>query len=173
MFKSFCPAHCNISENEIPSPQFMQLIALSATIGNIELLSQWFHASLYRTSFRPVPLVEYIQAGNSIYDKMGRKIRDQVNNYSKTDPDNILALSFDAIRKNQQVLIFCPSRLSCQLTCQMLSETICKDISMTTQGDSLTARKVFIEKLLSTNPEIDPILQGSLLQGVAYHHAGE
>eukprot|EP01042_Synura_sphagnicola_P025720 gene25720-33072_t len=43
---------------------------------------------------------------------------------------------------------------------------------MTTRGDSLTARKVFIEKLLSTNPEIDPILQGSLLQGVAYHHAG-
>ena len=44
----------------------IKLIALSATIGNIDLLSAWFDASLYCTTYRPVPLHEYIKCGSEV-----------------------------------------------------------------------------------------------------------
>lgn len=44
----------------------IQLIALSATVGNAPVLAAWMHAKLYRTRFRPVPLTEMIKAGSEL-----------------------------------------------------------------------------------------------------------
>jgi DNA polymerase theta len=52
-------------------PVRIQTIALSATIGNIRVVASWFGASLYVTQFRPVPLHEYIKAGNDILSPSG------------------------------------------------------------------------------------------------------
>jgi DNA polymerase theta len=55
-----------------PNKFNIQIIALSATIGNAESLAKWIHADFYSTNFRPTPLNEYIKAGNDIFHSDGK-----------------------------------------------------------------------------------------------------
>ena len=53
-----------------------QIIALSATIGNVRFLADWLQARLYITDFRPVPLTESIVFGTTVLDKGGNFVRE-------------------------------------------------------------------------------------------------
>ena len=39
----------------------IQVIAMSATIQNIDVLAAWLDADLYMSDYRPVPLREYVK----------------------------------------------------------------------------------------------------------------
>ena len=69
----------------------VQIIGMSATIPNIDDLSNWLNAILYVSSFRPVPLTEYLKIDNEIFDKNG-KLLYELKKPNKKDPDNILQL---------------------------------------------------------------------------------
>jgi DNA polymerase theta len=51
-------------------------------------------AALYQTSFRPVPLEEFIKVGNQIFDKDMNIVRvlPKVADLGGKDPDHIVAL---------------------------------------------------------------------------------
>jgi replicative superfamily II helicase len=57
---------------ETTSSHRVQIVALSATIGNINQLTRWLNARLFETTFRTVPLTCYIKAGQEILDIEGR-----------------------------------------------------------------------------------------------------
>eukprot|EP01034_Spumella_vulgaris_P022317 gene22317-28435_t len=54
------------NNNHSPLPKHIQIIAMSATMGNVTQLATWLGAKLYITTFRPVPLTERIKAEGSI-----------------------------------------------------------------------------------------------------------
>lgn len=54
----------------------IQIIGMSATLPNLELLAGWLHAALYTTDFRPVPHRECVKMGTSVYDSAFNKLRD-------------------------------------------------------------------------------------------------
>ena len=54
----------------------IQVIGMSATLPNLDLLASWLSADLYHTDFRPVPLTEHIKVGTAIYDQAMTKVRD-------------------------------------------------------------------------------------------------
>lgn len=45
----------------------VQIIGMSATLQNIDLLSRWLHSHVYSTSYRPVPIDEYLVHEGKIY----------------------------------------------------------------------------------------------------------
>eukprot|EP01041_Mallomonas_annulata_P000427 gene427-765_t len=117
----------------------IQLIGLSATMGNIHDLASWFDAELYRTAYRPVPLTEYIKAGNllllpdnTVVKELNSNNTVNVNNNKSnksisnlnTDPDHIVTLTAEGLFKKQQMLIFCSSRILCEVTCKLLYEQL-------------------------------------------------
>lgn len=46
----------------------VQIIGMSATLPNLDLLARWLNAELYSTNYRPVPLMEWVKIGTNVYD---------------------------------------------------------------------------------------------------------
>lgn len=139
----------------------IQLVAMSATVGNITELARWFNARLYISDYRPVPLVECVAAETAVYTSAGALIRTlhqssplpsvlpntnklthntHPSTASKVVPTQLTASSSssstslgmseldravwtlcqEGLISGQQVLIFCPTKMACQQTCQLL-----------------------------------------------------
>lgn len=168
-----------IEQSTSTLPFRIQLIALSATIKNIEDLASWFRASLYVTTHRPVPLREMICAGLDVYDLMGTHLRKL--NLPKLNLDiesnAMIFFAAEGLQHGQQVIIFCPSRNLCESTVRL----ICKHSELISpiQGiDLVEARKKAVERYKQTYlPGCHPtpgqeLIEQGILHGVAYHHAG-
>jgi hypothetical protein len=110
----------------------IQLVGLSATMGNVKQLADWLGAELFCTSFRPVPLVEHVVAGNSVIElgDNGKVIRAETappsipGSSAVSDPDRMMSLTARALQRGQQVLIFCSTKVSCSHTCKAISESL-------------------------------------------------
>jgi hypothetical protein len=116
----------------------IQMVALSATMGNVEHLAQWVGGALFRTDFRPVPLVEHVKAGGELLDAQGRLLatlpslnggagggggKSGVSGVNP-DPDHTILLCQQSMQRGQQVLVFCPSKYSCLQTCSSLTDFV-------------------------------------------------
>ena len=102
----------------------VQIVGMSATLPNLNLLAKWLKAALYHTDFRPVPLTECIKLGTGIFDNNLVKIRDvQVSQTFKGDTDHVVPLCLETLQNGHSILIFCPTKA----WCEKLSETIARE----------------------------------------------
>lgn len=101
----------------------IQIVTMSATLANVELLQKWLNAELYVTDFRPVALQEMIKIGYKIYDNNFKVIRSitepsiDVKEPFPTlqnDPDHIAQLCIETLVEGCSVVIFCPSKDWCE-----------------------------------------------------------
>ena len=191
-----------IKSRNTPEYYKIQLIGMSATVGNVKFLANWFGGSLYITSFRPVPLVEYVTADNTIYDIQGTELsrlkliyttnKDVSDKNKEPSLDSssvqLVSLVYEGLySKGQQCLVFCPTKFSCQTTSNMLSSELriiidkAEDISnksitfcscKVNQNKLVDARNHYIEKIKESNELVDTHLLKSIANGIAYHHSG-
>lgn len=111
----------------------IQVITMSATLANVELLKHWLDAELYITHFRPVALKEMIKIGNKIYDNQMNFIRDVTFPLpGETEPlpslpkdvDHVARLCIETLLEGCSVIIFCPSKDWCENLAIQLAKTI-------------------------------------------------
>uniref|UniRef100_A0A4W3GYT0 DNA polymerase theta n=1 Tax=Callorhinchus milii TaxID=7868 RepID=A0A4W3GYT0_CALMI len=162
----------------------VQIIGMSATLPNLGILATWLNAELYRTNFRPVPLMEWVKIGNSIYDSTMTVVREfQPALQVKGDGDHIVSLCYETLQGGHSVLLFCPSKN----WCEKLSETIAREfyylqqrsapgfvkasslLPFMQEGGGVTE---ILDQLKRSPAGLDAVLGRTIPLGVAFHHAG-
>ncbi|WAR06887.1 DPOLQ-like protein [Mya arenaria] len=147
----------------------VQLVGMSATLPNLDLLAGWLRADLYRTDFRPVPLTECVKIGTNLYDSSMKLLRQVDVKYAvKGDDDHIVPLCIETVREGHSILIFCPTKV----WCEKLAETVAREIYMLLRDPTRASLRDTLEQLRRTPVGLDQVLGKSVQYGVAYHHAG-
>ncbi|XP_067849109.1 DNA polymerase theta [Heptranchias perlo] len=165
----------------------IQIVGMSATLPNLGNVATWLNAELYCTDFRPVPLMEWVKIGNTIYDSTMTVVREfQPGLQIKGDEDNIVSLCYETVQDGHSVLLFCPSKN----WCEKLSETIAREFyhlhhraAVSTEGFVKASKLLpfilhrdelqeIVDQLKRSPAGLDAVLGRTVPQGVAFHHAG-
>lgn len=158
----------------------IQIIGMSATLPNLNVLASWLDAELYTTDFRPVPLYEQVHVDFTVYDSDFKLIRRlEPHSDLGTDTDNILQLCLETISNSCSIIIFCPTKNWCENLAQQIAAAFWKlGNSKSTLGESLrvqlnsVAIMELAEQLKHCPVGLDAVLQQTVSCGVAFHHAG-
>jgi helicase len=137
----------------------MQVIGLSATIGNPQLLAGWLGAELVTSTWRPVDLRQGVFWNNRIHFHEGDR---QVRQVSKTFED--LNLCLDTIAEGGQCLVFVSSRRNAEAFAKRAAGAIKSDEpELKACSDRLSA---------TADTEMAKSLALCVAKGSAFHHAG-
>ena len=189
-FTMVCPFTFDFTANEETSPG-IQIVGMSATLPNLDMLAKWLSADLYFTDHRPVPLTEMVKVGSTLYDANMEKIREISAGTVKGDEDHVIPLCKETIVDGHSVLVFCPTKN----WCEKLAETIARHFAEigklalqegnnnSVQGGGFVkasalvtfdyaALREVIEQLKRTQVGLDSMLSRMVPHGVAFHHAG-
>ncbi|XP_063150682.1 DNA polymerase theta [Candoia aspera] len=159
----------------------IQIIGMSATLPNLDLLASWLNAELYHTDFRPVPLVEHVKIGSKIYDSSNAVVREiQPELHIKGDEDHVVTLCYETVQNGHSVLVFCPTKNWCEKLADIVAREFCsiqqKSLQKMSTLSPVTLCMEGIEKLLiqlKRSPSgLDSVLHRTVKWGVAFHHAG-
>ena len=137
----------------------MQVIGLSATIGNPKLLAGWLDAELVTSNWRPVDLRKGVFYNNRIIFNDGERAVKQI---SKNFDD--LNLCLDTIAEGGQCLVFVSSRRNAEAFAKRAAGAIKSD------DPALAAYAEQLSK--SAETEMVKTLAACVAKGAAFHHAG-
>ncbi|XP_063824011.1 DNA polymerase theta [Ostrinia nubilalis] len=157
----------------------IQIVGMSATLPNLEVLANWLDAELFITQFRPIPLDEYCLVGNKYYNKSGELVSSQALTLASTDSDYVLKICLDTISEGCSVLIFCMTKNRCENLAQSIASSFYKlgssgnemGLILRNQLKSENILEV-LEQLKNCPVSLDHVLKSTISFGVAYHHAG-
>jgi helicase len=143
----------------------IQVLALSATINNVEEIASWLKAGFVTTEWRPIPLKEGILLHDEIQFKDGdaKKIEKEVKNPT-------LNLALNTVKSGGQALIFASTRKNAvtlaKKTAPKIGEALSKPMKRTLDREA--------ERILTTGEKtrISELLAELVKCGVAFHHAG-
>lgn len=173
--------------------QDIQIVGMSATLSNTELLAEWIDAQYFISTYRPVPIDDYLVYENSIYPAAtARQLFQTASKLTSKFPDSItphrtievstfrqlsnpmtnamVALAVDTAVTGYGALIFCGSRQGCQTNAVIISEAMPMEI--TADDDDLSRRLDLLAELRSLPCGLDPVLEKTVVRGVGFHHAG-
>ena len=166
---------------------YIQIIGLSATIGNPKVLAGWMNANLITSSWRPVDLRQGVYFNGAIQFG-GREGTSSIQNRvvpQKTKHDD-LNLCFDTIEEGGQCLLFVSSRRNAEgfakraakaLACKTPeSVALAKQLLKSRQTGDERENTGNIPQRRKKDPDAlafkDNVLAACVAEGVAFHHAG-
>lgn len=137
----------------------MQVIGLSATIGNPQLLAGWLNAELVTSTWRPVDLRQGVFLNDRIRFREGdRKVKQVSRNYED------LNLCLDTISEGGQCLVFVSSRRNAEAFAKRAAGAIkSEDPELRAYADQLGTH---------AETEMAKSLALCVGKGSAFHHAG-
>jgi helicase len=142
----------------------MQIIALSATIGNANEIAKWLNANLVVSSWRPTELKEGVFFGNAI--TFANRTQRAIKEFHK---DSTISLAADTIIEGGQCLVFESSRKNSEGMAARVGTSISKLIS----SELKQKLKVLAAEIHETSEvESTKKLAMCIENGSAFHHAG-
>lgn len=143
----------------------IQVLALSATINNVDEIAQWLKAGYVTTEWRPVLLKEGVLLHEEIQYKDGdaRKIEKKAN-------DSILNLVLTTVKTGGQALVFASTRKNAAL----LARRIATEINSVLSKPTKRSLEHDANRLLAAGERtrLSESLAEMVRCGTAFHHAG-
>jgi len=143
----------------------VQILALSATIRNVDEIAEWLDAQYVDMNWRPTPLREGVALNNKIVFNDGKIIN--LKNLSKKAVVNI---AVNSIIGGGQTLIFVESRRRAQSVARDVATTL---PAYLTKREQTELAKISSEIILhGEKTKITDDLSNAVTNGAAFHHAG-
>ena len=143
----------------------VQILALSATINNVDEIAAWLKAEYVTTEWRPVPLKEGVLLQDEIQYKDGdsRKIE-------KKTRDSAVNLLLSTIKSGGQALVFASTRKNAA----MLAKKFAGEVEEVLSRPSKRSLEHEAERILAAGERtrISESLAELVKCGTAFHHAG-
>lgn len=141
----------------------LQIIALSATIGNAAELARWLGAELVVSEWRPTELKEGVFFGRAIHFKGDKHV------IGSAGPDEVISLVSDTIAEGGQCLVFANTRKSSESIAMRIGKALAKKLSPE-EKEKLAA----LQRAVMGHAETDTCekLAECVKNGAAFHHAG-
>ncbi len=142
-----------------------QIIALSATIQNSDVIADWLYAEHHESDWRPVELKKAIFEKNSCslkYEDMEEKVLESRGNAVKT-------LCLPTIEEGDQCLVFVNSRKSTEAVGRRLSSKV--GITLT-EEEKEELESIADEIEGESNTSVGKNLAKMIRKGTAFHNAG-
>jgi ATP-dependent DNA helicase len=144
----------------------IQILALSATISNVDEIAAWLKAECVTTEWRPVTLKEGVLLNNEIQYKDGDARRIE-----KTTNDSALNLALSTIRGGGQVLLFASTRKSSVALARKFAgevvDVLSKPVKRSLEHEA--ERRILAA---GERTRISESLAELVKCGTAFHHAG-
>jgi len=142
-----------------------QIVALSATITNVDELSEWLECKTVENNWRPVPLYEGVYDGGSVIMNDGRQFEVEASIRGKP-----VDLGIESVKGGGQSLLFAETRTRSSSLAAKASDAI---LNLLKQSELEELGKIS-KKILEHNEhtELVKTLAELVKKGVAFHHAG-
>ncbi len=143
----------------------IQVLALSATIGNVDEIAGWLNAKFIVTDWRPVSLKEGVVLHDEIQYRDGDARKIEKKNSNPT-----VNLVLNTLKGGGQALVFASTRKNAVAAAKTIAvqtaEVLSKPLKRTLEHEA--------EKILATGErtQISETLAGLVRCGAAFHHAG-
>ncbi|KAI2640534.1 P-loop containing nucleoside triphosphate hydrolase protein [Hypomontagnella submonticulosa] len=168
----------------------VQIIGMSATLQNMDLLSHWLGAHIYSTFYRPIPIEEYLVHEGKIYPASSSsgllKAASQLASNSRPVPvrivqpsphkefkdtvlNSVVALATETARSGYGALVFCNSH-GCEFDARLISRALRNNEHL--DPAIIEKRLDLLADLRSLSTGLDTCLAETIMFGVAFHHAG-
>ncbi|RZN15931.1 MAG: ATP-dependent DNA helicase [Methanosarcinales archaeon] len=150
--------------SKLQSNKQIQIIALSATIGNAEEIADWLKARVVTSTWRPVKLNE----GTFFKDVI--KYKDGTNKSIKqVDKDDTVNLVTDTLNGGGQCLVFESSRRNAEGSAKRIAKAIKHNLD---ENLLLELKQTAVSLLAASETDAAIALAACIENGVAFHHAG-
>ncbi|MBI4158832.1 DEAD/DEAH box helicase [Candidatus Woesearchaeota archaeon] len=141
--------------------QNLQVLGLSATIGNPEELASWLNAGIILDYWRPVELYKGIYSEGEI-DFFNKKENIKLEEISE---DPVINLALTTIKEGKQALLFVNTRRSAEAVAEKLSHR------SKSEEDAIQLSEKIEKALINPTEQCKKIAE-IVKKGIAFHHAG-
>ncbi|XP_064096289.1 helicase POLQ-like [Macrobrachium nipponense] len=159
----------------------VQLVAMSATIGNLQEMASFLDAKLYTGNFRPVALTEFVKIGDQIWElNTSAKTEDELlykqrlccfpytREQKQLDTDMIGGLVGEVV-PDHSCIVFCPTRRNCETLAELICQILPRTITKIKRTEKVSLYRAVVEE---GGGKVCPTLRKTIPFGVAYHHSG-
>ncbi|KIX96979.1 uncharacterized protein Z520_07093 [Fonsecaea multimorphosa CBS 102226] len=177
------------------SEKKVQIVGMSGTLPNPQLLAQWLNAKFYIAKYRPIPIEEHLVYDNAIYPTANAKeffrtasqlaagdalptqrpqpqrtiARSKYQELQGATPNAVVALAVETALAGHGALIFCGSRMGAEKTALLISEALPTDHL---DRDELERRQDLLASLCALPCGFEPSFSKIIPFGIGFHHAG-
>ncbi|KAF4968140.1 hypothetical protein FSARC_4415 [Fusarium sarcochroum] len=177
--------------------QPVQIVGMSATLPNMDMMAKWLDGHCYGTRYRPVPIEEHLVYDGNIYPASSTssliKTAAQLNSRStqtqaqtrpirRIEPSThkelrdpvlnaVVTLAHETAAAGFGALVFAGSRGMCESDARWISRAMPGPNEL--KIDVVDRRMDLLGELRSLNTGVDPILEETVMYGVAFHRQQE